>query len=157
MVLKTVVEKLSSFFFVAIEFLKDVLLENPNKAQVCLAVINWQVYLQNHTSPRLQMVRDKEQIINDQNKVVSLEELALKRIEFRVNYVQEIIQRLLSSWSGVDVGELDLNVGLSKYGIDSIAASNMKLRIKSNIGATFEVRTFFTLYVFCTFFRRVAI
>lgn len=70
---------------------------------------------------------------------MTLHDLALQPLEFRVNYVQKFIQRLLASWSGADAAELDLNVGLYKYGIDSIAATNMKLRIENNIGATFEV------------------
>lgn len=100
------------------------------------------------------MVRDKTQIINSQNKVMSLEELALQPMEFRMNYIQEFIQRLLSSWSGADLAEIDLNVGLSKYGIDSIVASNMKLQIKCYIGAMFEVCILLNLlrvlYIFST-------
>ncbi len=86
------------------------------------------------------MIREKMLVTNEQNNVMTLEELALQPIEFRVNYVQEFIKRLLSSWSGADVAELDLNVGLIRYGIDSIAATNMKLQIKNIIGAMFEVR-----------------
>jgi acyl carrier protein len=101
--------------------------------------MNWQVYLQNHASPRLQMIREETLVAAEENKVMTLEDLALQPLEFRMNYVQEFIKRLLSSWSGADVAELDLNVGLHKYGIDSIAATNMKLQIRNNIGATFEV------------------
>ena len=101
--------------------------------------MNWQVYLQNHTSPRLQLIRDEILVVSEDNKVMTLEDLALQPLEFRLNYVEDFIKRLLSSWSGADVAELDLNVGLHKYGIDSIAATNMKLQIKNNIGATFEV------------------
>ena len=128
------------FFFLAIEFLKRILLENSSDTQVCLSPINWQVYLQNHSSPRLQLIREETLVITEENKVMTLEDLALQPLEFRVNYVQEFIKRLLSSWSGADAAELDLNVGLHKYGIDSIAATNMKLQIKNNIGATFEVQ-----------------
>jgi acyl carrier protein len=78
----------------------------------------------------------------ENNKVMTLKELALQPLEFRVNYVEEFVKRLLSSWSGADAAELDLNVGLHKYGIDSIAATNMKLQIQNNIGATFEVSMF---------------
>lgn len=78
-------------------------------------------------------------MITEENKVMTLEDLALQPLEFRMIYVQKFIQRLLASWSGADAGELDLNVGLHKYGIDSIAATHMRLRIKNNIGATFEV------------------
>ena len=88
------------------------------------------------------MIREKTQVINEQNETMTLEDLALQPIEFRVQYVQNFIKRLLSSWSGADVAELDLNVGLINYGIDSIAASNMKLKIKNTIGATFEVSIF---------------
>lgn len=77
---------------------------------------------------------------------MTLEDLALQPLEFRMNCVQEFIRRLLSSWSGADAAELDLNVGLHKYEIDSIAATNMKLQIKNNIGATFEVQ--YSLFFF---------
>ena len=70
---------------------------------------------------------------------MTLKELALLPLELRVKYVEDFIKRLLSSWSGADPAELDLNVGLHKYGIDSIAATNMKLQIENNIGAVFEV------------------
>ena len=126
-------------FFIAIDFLKRVLLENSNQTQVCLAALNWQVYLQSHTSPRLQVFRNKMQIMDEKEKNMTLEDLALQPLEFRMDYVQDYIKRLLSSWSGSDIAEIDLNVGLVKYGIDSIAATDMKLRIQSNIGAVFEV------------------
>ncbi|CAB4025205.1 Phthiocerol synthesis polyketide synthase type I, partial [Paramuricea clavata] len=126
----------------AIEFLKRVLLENTNEAQVCLSAMNWPVYLQNHASPRLQMIREKTLVAIEKNKLMTLEDLALQPLEFRVNYVQEYIKRLISSWSGADVAELDVNVGLYKYGIDSISATNMKLQIKNNIGAIFETHYF---------------
>lgn len=70
---------------------------------------------------------------------MTLKELALQPLEFRMYFVKEVIKRLLSSWSGADAAELDLNVGLHKYGIDSFAATHMRLQIKNNIGATFEV------------------
>lgn len=70
---------------------------------------------------------------------MTLNDLALQPLEFRMNYVQEFIKRLLSSWSGAEAGEFDLNVGLHKYGIDSFAATHMRLQIKHNIGVTFEV------------------
>ena len=120
-----------------------VLLEHSNEPQVSLAPINWQVYLQTHTSPRLQPIREETMLsTGENNKVMTLKELALQPLEFRVNYVEEFVKRLLSSWSGADAAELDLNVGLHKYGIDSIAATNMKLQIQNNIGARFEVSMF---------------
>ena len=70
---------------------------------------------------------------------MTLKDLALQPLEFRMNFVGEVIKHLLSSWSGADAAELDLNVGLHKYGIDSFAATHMRLQIKNNIGATFEV------------------
>jgi acyl carrier protein len=126
-------------FFIAIDFLKRVLLENSNQTQVCLAALNWQVYLQSHSSPRLQVFRNKMQIMDEKEKNMTLEDLALQPLEFRMDYVQDYIKRLLSSWSGSDIAEIDINVGLVRYGIDSIAATDMKLRIQSNIGAVFEV------------------
>ena len=130
------------FSLLAIEFLERILLEHSNESQVSLSPINWQVYLQNHTSPRLQPIREETLVIADESKVMTLNDLALQPSEFRVSYVEEFIKRLLSSWSGADAAELDLNVGLHKYGIDSIAATNMKLQIQKNIGAEFEVRIF---------------
>ena len=56
---------------------------------------------------------------------------------------RNFFKRLLSSWSGSEFSELDLNIGLYKYGIDSIVATNMRLKIQSSIGATFEVRVQF--------------
>ena len=78
-------------------------------------------------------------LIAERRIVMTLKDLALQPLEFRVNYVQEFIKRLLSSWAGADAAELDLNVGLHKYGIDSFAATHMRLQIKNNIGAEFEV------------------
>lgn len=85
------------------------------------------------------MIRDETLIGNEENNHTTLQDLALQPLELRVNYVQEFVKRALSSWSGADVAELDLNVGLHKYGIDSIAAQNMKFQLKDNIGASFEV------------------
>ena len=105
--------------------------------------MNWQVYLKTHSSPRLKLMRSDTSIANEENSVTTLHDLALQSQEFRVNYVQDFIKRLLASWSGADVAELDLNVGLYKYGIDSIAATHMKFAINNAIGATFEVSTVF--------------
>ncbi|XP_046846808.1 non-reducing polyketide synthase PKS16-like [Xenia sp. Carnegie-2017] len=41
-------------------------------------------------------------------------------------------------WSGVDEADYDMNISLHKYGIDSMAATNMKIRIQNHIGAIFE-------------------
>ena len=101
--------------------------------------MNWQIYLQSHSSPRLQKIREETLIILEDSDMMKLEDLALQPLEFRIKYVEDFIKRLLSSWSGADAAELDLNVGLYKYGIDSIAATNMKIKILNNIGATFEV------------------
>ncbi|XP_028415494.1 uncharacterized protein LOC114538524 [Dendronephthya gigantea] len=120
----------------AIEFMQAIILQNFNEAQVCVCPVNWQVYLKKNTSPRLQQKRDETMVVADD--VMKLEDLALQPLEFRVNYVQDFVKRLLSSWSGSEISELDLNMALHKYGIDSIAATNMKLRIKSSIGANFE-------------------
>ena len=125
--------------FSAIEFLKQLLLENTSDTQVCLSSINWLVYLQNHSSSRLQLIREETLVLTEENNFMTLEDLALQPLEFRMNYVQKFIQRLLASWSGADAVELDLNVGLYKYGIDSIAAAQTRLRIENTIGATFEV------------------
>ena len=127
------------FCILAIEYLKRVLLENNSQSQVCLCPMNWQVYLQSHDSPRLHKIREETLITVEDTKVMKIEDLALQPLEFRINYVQEFIKRLLLSWSGADVAELDLNVGLYKFGIDSIVATNMKLKIQNMIGATFEV------------------
>ena len=134
---------LTRVFFLAIELMKSIILENFNEAQVCISHMNWQIYLDSHASSRLQLKRDETLIVSD--SIMKLESLALQPWEFRVNFVQDFVKRLLSSWSGSEVPELDLNVGLYKYGIDSIAATNMKLQIESGIGATFEVR--WNLYV----------
>ncbi len=111
--------------------------------------MNWQVYLKTRVSPRFKMIRDEGPMINEENAITTLEELALQPLEFQVNYVQEFVKRLLSSWTGDDIAQLDLNVGLHKYGIDSIAATNMKFTINNAIGATFEVRTNFLRFIFC--------
>ena len=78
-------------------------------------------------------------VLVEENALMTLENLALQPLEFRIKYVEKFIKRLLSSWTGADPSELDLNVGLYKYGIDSITATQMRLRIENNIGATFEV------------------
>ena len=135
--------------FLAIEFLKHFLLKNSSEAQLCLSPIDWKVYLQGHSSTRLQLIREKTLLIAEKRKVMTLKDLALQPLEFRMNYVREFIQGLLSSWSGAEPGELDLNVGLHKYGVDSFAATHMRLQIKNNIGATFEVNyiIFYILHI----------
>ena len=125
--------------FSAIEFLKRLLLKNSSDPQVCLSPINWPVYLRSHSSPRLQLIREETLVLVEENASMTLEYLALQPLEFRIKYVEKFIKRLLSSWTGADASELDLNVGLYKYGIDSITATQMRLRIENNIGATFEV------------------
>lgn len=74
-------------FLLAIEFMKSILLENFNKAQVCVCPLNWQIYLKDHASPRLQVKRDETLIVAD--NIMKLESLALQPWEFQANYVQE--------------------------------------------------------------------
>ncbi|XP_028397228.1 non-reducing polyketide synthase cla3-like [Dendronephthya gigantea] len=116
------------------------MLKNFKEAQVCVCPVDWQIYLKGHTSSRLQLKRDETIVVTDD--IMKLENLALQPLDFRVNYVQDFVKRLLSSWSGSEASELNLNIGLYKYGIDSIVATNMRLQIKNSIGATFETYYF---------------
>ena len=117
--------------------MERIILESFNEAQVCVSPVNWPVYLKSRTSPRFQWKRDETRLAVD--SVVTLESLALQPLDLRVHNVQGFIRRLLSSWSGGEASEVDLNIGLYKFGIDSIAATNMKHQIESNVGAKFEV------------------
>ncbi|XP_028418020.1 uncharacterized protein LOC114542749 [Dendronephthya gigantea] len=124
----------------ATEFMERIILKNFNEAQVCISPVNWQVYLRSHTSPRFQWKREETLLAVD--NVMTLESLALLPLDLRIQNVQDFIRRLLSSWSGSEASEVDLNLGLYKFGIDSIAATNMKHRIENNIGAKFEAYYF---------------
>ena len=101
--------------------------------------MDWQVFLKNHNSPRLSLIKEETLIIIEDKDLLRIQDLALQPLEFRINYVEEFVKSLLCSLSGADIAELDLNVGLHKYGIDSIAATNMSHKISNSIGASFEV------------------
>ena len=55
--------------------------------------------------------------------------------------MEDFIRRLLSTWTEADCHEVDLNLALYKYGVDSIGAANMSLRIRNGVGAVFEVKS----------------
>ena len=112
------------------ESLKRFLLQIPNEAQVCLCDVNWPVYLRNHVSPRLQLIRDEILSFSKLQSMTTLQELRRHPLELRMNYVKEFVRNLLSTWSGADPAEVDLNVRLYKYGIDSIGAASIAIQIK---------------------------
>ena len=76
---------------------------------------------------------------NDITGAMSLEQLACLDPGQRRKTVEDFIRRLLSTWTETDCHEVDLNLALYKYGVDSIGAANMSLRIRNGIGAIFEV------------------
>ena len=112
------------------ESLKRFLLQIPNEAQVCLCDVNWPVYLRNHVSPRLQLIRDEILSFSKLQSMTTLQELRRHPLELRMNYVKEFVRNLLSTWSGADPAEVDLNVRLYKYGIHSIGAASIAIQIK---------------------------
>ena len=70
---------------------------------------------------------------------MTLEQLACLDPAKRRRTVEEFIRRLLSTWTEGDCHEVDLNLALYKYGVDSIGAANMSLKIRNGVGAIFEV------------------
>jgi hypothetical protein len=77
---------------------------------------------------------------NDVTSGMTLEQLACLDPGHRRKTVEEFIRSLLSTWTEADCHEVDLNLALYKYGVDSIGAANMSLQIRNGIGAIFEVR-----------------
>lgn len=91
------------------------------------------------SSSRLKLIIQEQLSLNKLQFVTNASDLALKPAHERAQQVQEYVKGLLSSSSGCAIDEVDLNVGLYKYGIDSIGASNISMLIKDNLGASLEV------------------
>lgn len=130
-------------FSIAIKYLERLLFGPETIASVCVCPVNWETYLQNHYSSRLQIIRETESVTARQHEIWTLENLSLQPLESRIKIVTNIVKTLLGMWSGVDEADYDMNISLHKYGIDSMAATNMKIRIQNHIGAIFEVGHFY--------------
>ena len=79
---------------------------------------------------------------NDVTSGMTLEHLACLDPGQRRKTVEDFVRRLLSTWTESDCHEVDLNLALYKYGVDSIGAANMSLQIRNGVGAIFEVNGF---------------
>ena len=137
----------ANIFHVGMEFLKDILFQRPDLAQVVLCDIDWSKYLKSsnyfhHMTTRLQLVKDEISGLKTEGKfakALTLEDLARQDLEYRKKTVEEFVRKVLSTWTEGDSNEVDLSLGLYKYGVDSIGAANMRLQIQNGIGAIFEV------------------
>jgi acyl carrier protein len=81
-------------------------------------------------------------MLNKPNAVangMTLEQLSFLDPGQRRKTVEDFIRRLLSTWTEADCHEVDLNLALYRYGVDSIGAANMSLQTRNGIGAIFEV------------------
>ena len=129
------------------KFLEEFLTKHSDQSQIIICDIDWSTYLKSsayilHRSPRLQSLDNETLARNKPNDItcgMTLQQLACIEPQQRRKIVEDFIRRLLSTWTEADCHEVDLNLALYKYGVDSIGAANMSLRIRNGIGAIFEV------------------
>ncbi|CAB3995467.1 Phthiocerol synthesis polyketide synthase type I, partial [Paramuricea clavata] len=130
--------------------LEQFLIQHPDKSQIIICDIDWSTYLKSsayilHRSPRLQYLNEETRMLNKPNAVansMTLEQLAYLDPGQRRKTVEDFIRRLLSTWTEADCHEVDLNLALYRYGVDSIGAANMSLQTRNGIGAIFEIYYF---------------
>lgn len=126
--------------------MEQFLSHHSEDSQIILCDMDWSTYLKSsayilHRSPRLQSLDDETRIskANDSTNGMTLEQLAGLDPGERRKTVESFIRGLLSSWSEAEDHEINLNLALYKYGVDSIGAANMSLQIRNKLGAIFEV------------------
>ena len=69
-----------------------------------------------------------------------MEDLAHLPSEERKEKVEEFVRNILAAYTEGVSDQVDLSIGLYKYGVDSISATDISQQIRNGIGAVFEVK-----------------
>lgn len=137
--------------------MKKVLIEEPNRAQICLADVDWARVLQTcpalAQSPRLERISAAENTAQAQaNSAQSLAPKILQEEdeERRSELVLQYVKVAMATCTGMkSLAETDLTASLDSLGIDSNAALTLKMQFEANLQVPFEVTKRFTcLFVF---------
>ena len=140
---------MSMFFYPGLQFLKDFLLQHPHQTQVALCDIDWPTFFNlsvraaEGMSTRLQTIEGETSLIGKRNILsmeFTMEDLAHLPSEERKEKVEEFVRNVLSTYTEGVSDQVDLSIGLYKYGVDSISATDISQQIRNGIGAVFEVK-----------------
>lgn len=139
---------MSMFFYPGLQFLKDFLLQHPHQAQVALCDIDWPTFFNLSAraagmNTRLQTIKGETSLIGKRNiwsMEFTMEDLAHLPSEERKEKVEEFVRNILAAYTEGVSDQVDLSIGLYKYGVDSISATDISQQIRNGIGAVFEVK-----------------
>lgn len=119
----------------------------PQKSSVCICDIDWQTFRHRSTkvdpshisySAILQdFPEDKTSVDGETLGLISKERSREKQKDMLLAYVIE----WLANWVKGSEEEIDCNVALFTYGIDSVGASALKGKIESDLQIVLEVST----------------
>ena len=124
-----------------------VLTEEPSRFQITLCGVDWPRYMRSliglKKTSRMSLI--KAEINDSDNQTNSSDSLAQhitleKEEEKRGELVMEYVGVVMNEWVGMSSGsEVDLNMSLYNYGLDSAAALTLKMQFETNLQVSFEV------------------
>ena len=127
--------------------MEEVLVHSPSMHNVVIADIDWPTFLRgtsNETNPFYQDIFQEyqEQFNTRQSNSNSLAELiqAAENDEEKYEIVRGFVSRWLAAWSGGIEADVDLQVGLHQYGVDSAGAVGFQMQLQKQLGMPIEVR-----------------
>eukprot|EP00794_Sanderia_malayensis_P013962 gene13962-15419_t len=128
-----------------LEWMDSVLTTMPGKSNICICDVDWMTFLHSLPTRKSQsIIYDairKELPETESSSGGQLLEMVLnaKSMEKKREIVLQFIVRWLATWIGGLEEEIDLNVPLFTYGIDSVGASVLKNQIEKELQIDFEV------------------
>ena len=117
----------------------------PHLSNVCITDIDWQKFLRSlppkkASSPLFESIREEFPDTEEASEGRLLDMiLKAKSRDRQREILREFISRWLAGWIGGSAEEIDMNVPLFTYGIDSVGASALKGEIEKQVDIDFEV------------------
>ena len=126
--------------------MEKVLVTAPSLHNVIIADIDWPTFLRvagSETIPLYQNIsKDYEEQFNaqQQNNSSLAEQIhTAKNDEEKHEIVRDFVTSWLAAWSGGIEADVDLQVGLHQYGVDSTGAVGFQMQLQRQLGIPIEV------------------
>ena len=132
--------------FTALDELEQVLVKAPYLHNVVIANIDWPTFFRmNHSNQASRLFHNiakdyGEQVIQQPNSSSLAERIkTAKSDEEKYEIVRDFVTRWLATWSGGSEVDVDLQVGLHQYGVDSTGAVGFQMQLQRQLDITVEV------------------
>ena len=136
----------------ALDYMEQILVKAPSMHNVVIADVDWSTFLRgsrNEANPFYEKIlKEIQGDVNTRQPNNSLAERiqAAENDEEKYEIVRNFVTNWLASWSGGIEADVDLQMGLYQYGVDSTGAVGFQMQLQRQLGMPVEVGDLKVLY-----------